>query len=105
MYRDVWPYATVTLTPVDVAEGPLMWVKVALLSIAGFIILDYADRTGEALEQMLPWLADGKIRSEETIVTGELTDAPDTLNMLFEGENRGKLLLHLADPPLDVPSA
>ena len=38
MYRDVWPYATVTLTPVDVAEGPLMWVKVALLSIAGFII-------------------------------------------------------------------
>ncbi|KAH9911177.1 P-loop containing nucleoside triphosphate hydrolase protein [Epithele typhae] len=34
-YRDLWPLATVDLSPADSAEGTLMWVKIALLSIAG----------------------------------------------------------------------
>ena len=38
MYRDVWPLATVLLTPADAAEGSLMWVKVALLSVSGVVI-------------------------------------------------------------------
>lgn len=38
LYRDVWPLATVDLVPADMAEGTLLWVKIALLSIVGFVI-------------------------------------------------------------------
>ncbi|EMD41580.1 hypothetical protein CERSUDRAFT_110129 [Gelatoporia subvermispora B] len=38
MYRDVWPLATYTLSPFDASEGWVLWVKVALLTIAGVII-------------------------------------------------------------------
>ena len=38
IYRDIWPLATVLLSPADEAEGPLMWAKLALLSVAGVII-------------------------------------------------------------------
>ena len=37
-YRDLWPLATFTLTPLDGAEGPLIWVKVGLLTLIGVII-------------------------------------------------------------------
>ncbi|MBA2764773.1 MAG: NADP-dependent oxidoreductase [Thermoleophilaceae bacterium] len=74
-------------------------------TMQGFLVLDYLDRSDEALAQMLPWLSEGKIRGEETIVEGPITDAPETLNMLFDGTNRGKLLLKVADPPLEVPTA
>ncbi|OCH90238.1 hypothetical protein OBBRIDRAFT_812797 [Obba rivulosa] len=38
MYRDVWPLATYTLTPVDAAEGWLLWIKFALLSVAAVVV-------------------------------------------------------------------
>lgn len=38
MYRDVWPLATVNLVPADKAEGPLLWAKLALLSVTGVIV-------------------------------------------------------------------
>ena len=37
-YRDLWPLATFTLEPLDRAEGVLLWVRVALLTIGGAII-------------------------------------------------------------------
>ncbi len=38
LYRDVWPVATVNLAPADKAEGPFLWAKIALLSVAGFVV-------------------------------------------------------------------
>ncbi|EMD41584.1 hypothetical protein CERSUDRAFT_110134 [Gelatoporia subvermispora B] len=38
MYRDVWPLATYTLSPFDASEGWVLWVKVALLTVAGVVI-------------------------------------------------------------------
>ncbi|RPD55478.1 P-loop containing nucleoside triphosphate hydrolase protein [Lentinus tigrinus ALCF2SS1-6] len=38
MYRDVWPLATVNLVQADKAEGPLLWAKIALLSVIGVIV-------------------------------------------------------------------
>ncbi|KAF8966908.1 multidrug resistance-associated ABC transporter [Flammula alnicola] len=32
-YRDVWPLATYSHGPVDIAEGPLLWVKLAVLTV------------------------------------------------------------------------
>lgn len=35
MYRNVWPLATFTESPVDLAEGKVLWAKVALLFLGG----------------------------------------------------------------------
>ncbi|KAI0052513.1 P-loop containing nucleoside triphosphate hydrolase protein [Auriscalpium vulgare] len=37
-YRDLWPLATFTLTPLDKREGPLLWAKIAALGIASILI-------------------------------------------------------------------
>lgn len=66
------------------------------VKLQGFIILDYYPRFGEAIRDLSQWLADGKIRSEETVVEG-FEKLPDALNMLFEGKNMGKLVVHISD--------
>lgn len=37
VYRDLWPLATFTLNPLDRAEGTVLWVKIALLTINGVL--------------------------------------------------------------------
>ena len=37
-YRDLWPLATFTLVPMDVAEGVLLWVKISILTTAAIIL-------------------------------------------------------------------
>jgi len=37
-YRNLWPFATVSLSPMDAAEGPLLWAKLAVLTIAAVIV-------------------------------------------------------------------
>jgi NADPH-dependent curcumin reductase CurA len=65
----------------------------------GFIILDYMDRAGEAVSALLRWVEEGKLHHEEDIKEG-LENAPATLLRLFEGRNRGKQLLKIAEAPL-----
>lgn len=36
--RDIWPLMTYTLRPLDVHEGAFLWIKIALLAIAGIVI-------------------------------------------------------------------
>jgi NADPH-dependent curcumin reductase CurA len=65
----------------------------------GFIILDFMDRAGEAVAALSEWVREGKLKHEEDIQQG-LENAPATLIRLFEGRNRGKQLLKIADPPM-----
>lgn len=37
-YRDIYPLGTYALTPQDKDEGPLLWAKISLLTLAGVII-------------------------------------------------------------------
>ena len=67
-------------------------VIVKRLRIQGFLILDYASRFMEAATQLGQWKMFGKIKDRETIVEG-LEKAPDAINMLFTGENIGKLIV------------
>jgi hypothetical protein len=62
----------------------------------GFVITDYADRIPAAATEVAGWLAEGRIRSREDVVTGSVADFPDTLLRLFRGANTGKLILKLA---------
>jgi NADPH-dependent curcumin reductase CurA len=43
---------------------------------------------------MAGWIAEGKLKSREEIVEG-LASFPETLLLLFTGENSGKLMLKL----------
>ncbi|RUS27995.1 hypothetical protein BC938DRAFT_482481, partial [Jimgerdemannia flammicorona] len=63
------------------------------LRIEGFIVLDYVSRWAEAVKVMSGWLAQGKIKRIETIVTGGVKEAPKALSMLFSGGNTGKLIV------------
>ncbi|KII93466.1 hypothetical protein PLICRDRAFT_35686 [Plicaturopsis crispa FD-325 SS-3] len=37
-YRDIWPLATYTQTPVDIAEGRLLWAKSIILTIIAVVV-------------------------------------------------------------------
>jgi hypothetical protein len=79
-------------------RGPsnYMALLVSRARMEGFLVFDYAQRYGEAAAEMAGWLAEGKIIAKEHVVTGSIDDFPETLNMLFRGENTGKLVLEVA---------
>jgi NADPH-dependent curcumin reductase CurA len=62
----------------------------------GFVVFDFANRYEEAAREMAGWIAEGKLRSKEEIVAG-IEAFPDTLQMLFKGENTGKLILQVGE--------
>jgi NADPH-dependent curcumin reductase CurA len=66
------------------------------VTLQGFIILDYYPRFGEAIRELSGWVADGRLRSEQTVVEG-FEELPNALNMLFAGRNMGKLVVHISD--------
>ncbi len=67
----------------------------------GFIVIDYAARFAEAVRELSGWVASGKITHKEDVQQG-IENAPRTFLRLFRGENTGKQLLKLADPPIKV---
>jgi NADPH-dependent curcumin reductase CurA len=64
--------------------------------LQGFIVIDYLPRYPEATAQLAQWAAEGKLSHHDTVVEG-LEKAPEAVNMLFEGENRGKLMVKVAE--------
>lgn len=64
----------------------------------GFIVLDYLDRVMQAMTDLGTWLLEGKIRYRVDVVEG-LESAPAALNQLFEGSNRGKLIVRISQEP------
>ncbi len=63
----------------------------------GFLILDYVDRFLEAILELAPLVADGKLKYATEVVVG-LEHAPATLNRLFTGDHTGKLIVKVSDP-------
>jgi NADPH-dependent curcumin reductase CurA len=81
---------------VDVT-GPSNYIQllVSRASMIGFVVFDYADRYPQAIAEMSSWLSDGRLRSIEDIVRGDIDAFPSTLERLFTGGNTGKLVLEL----------
>ena len=79
-------------------KGPSNYLSLLVnrASMKGMLIIDYADRYGEAAREMAGWMAAGKLKSREDIVEGFET-FPETLLKLFKGENTGKLALKVSD--------
>jgi NADPH-dependent curcumin reductase CurA len=79
----------------DAPRGPANYMQLlgARASMTGFVIFDYAGRYPEGIERLADWLSTGQLTSYEDVETGAVTDFPETLQALFNGENTGKLIL------------
>ena len=79
-------------------KGPSNYMSLLVnrASMTGMVVFDYADRYAVAGREMAGWMAAGKLKTREHIVEG-LETFPDTLLLLFKGENTGKLILKIAD--------
>jgi NADPH-dependent curcumin reductase len=62
--------------------------------VEGFIVTDYMNRAQEAIADLAKWLAEGKIKYRVDVVEG-IEQAPLALNKLFDGSNKGKLIVKL----------
>ena len=75
---------------------PLTNILMKRARIEGFIILDYLARFGEFAAEMGPWVMQGKVKYDTTIVPG-IENAVSSLGMLFTGGNMGKLLIQVSE--------
>jgi len=64
------------------------------LRMQGFIVMEFMDRLPQFYGDMAKWIAEGKIKWEETVVEG-IEKAPAAFIGLFKGENFGKMLVKL----------
>jgi NADPH-dependent curcumin reductase CurA len=62
--------------------------------LQGYIVLDHFHRIGEVSEILGGWMAEGRLHNRETVVEG-FEQLPTAINMLFDGENTGKLVVRL----------
>ncbi|TFY79049.1 hypothetical protein EWM64_g4960 [Hericium alpestre] len=67
------------------------------LRVQGFIVTDYASKFPEAYKEIGSWLESGSLKRKYHVVEG-LENAGDSFNLLFTGENKGKLILKVAEP-------
>lgn len=63
-------------------------------SILRYNAMDYGPRFGEAVEQMLAWEREGRLKFPHMAVEG-LEQAPDALNMLFDGRSLGRVMVRI----------
>jgi NADPH-dependent curcumin reductase CurA len=65
------------------------------LTLRGFIVSDHGRRMADYVAEMGPWLRDGRVRWDETVVDG-LANAPAAFIGMLAGENTGKMIVRLA---------
>jgi NADPH-dependent curcumin reductase CurA len=83
---------------VELPSGPrnFRMLLTQRVRLQGFIVLDHLDRRDDAVAELSGWLAAGKLEMLETVVEG-FEQLPTAINMLFDGTNVGKLVVHVAD--------
>ena len=63
------------------------------------LIFDHNDVLDQAVQELARWVADGTINNleGETVVEAKFEEIPKVYQMLFSGNNRGKLITKLMD--------
>jgi len=81
---------------VEPPPGPrnLILVIGKSLTMRGFIVSDFLDMVPAFFTDMGRWLAEGKIKWQETVLEG-IDKAPQAFLGLFKGDNTGKMLVRL----------
>ncbi|MGQ5701743.1 NADP-dependent oxidoreductase [Sandaracinobacteroides sp. A072] len=80
----------------EAEPGPKNIIMIVGKSIRmqGFIVTNYAHMRPQFIADMSGWIAEGRIKWEETIVDG-LEKAPEAFIGLFSGSNMGKMLVRV----------
>jgi len=76
--------------------GPtnLAYIIIKQLTMQGFIVIDHYDKIQQFYSDMGKWIAEGKIKWQETVVDG-IENAPKAFIGLFKGENFGKMIVRI----------
>lgn len=76
--------------------GPSNYLSLLVNSakMEGFVIFDFLNEYASGIQQMGIWLNEGKVKTHTQIENG-FENFVDTLLMLFEGKNKGKLVLKI----------
>ena len=77
--------------------GPTNYLAllVSRSTMTGFVVSDFASHYSEAMASLSNWIRDGRLRSVEDTVSGDISDFVNVLGRLFSGQNVGKLVLEL----------
>ncbi|MFF4906264.1 NADP-dependent oxidoreductase [Streptomyces sp. NPDC001260] len=78
-------------------KGPSNYLSLLVrrARMEGFVVFDYAKRFPQAAQDISAWIGAGRVKVKEHVVGGTVDDFPEVLQMLFRGENVGKLVLEL----------
>ena len=83
-------------TTAPVGPSNYMSLLVNRARMEGIIVFDNIANYGTAAVEMAGWIAAGKLKAREHVVEG-IENFPETLMMLFRGENFGKLVLKVSE--------
>lgn len=77
-------------------KGPENYLSLLVnrAKMEGFIVFDFAAEYGRAVNDISRWIDEGRLQAREHIMEG-LETFPETLLMLFDGRNQGKLIIKL----------
>ncbi|MDA8195925.1 MAG: NADP-dependent oxidoreductase [Actinomycetota bacterium] len=64
------------------------------IKLQGFIVTDFMDRSRGFYEEVVPWIQEGKLVYDETVVRG-FENTPSAFIGLFSGSNTGKMIVTL----------
>jgi NADPH-dependent curcumin reductase CurA len=86
-----------TYNATEMPPGPARYMSLLVnrASMTGFVVFDYEDRYPEAAQAIGELIKSGKLKPREDVVEGGIEKFGETLNLLFEGANTGKLVLKL----------
>jgi NADPH-dependent curcumin reductase CurA len=81
----------------DPPPGPRAFANLLIqrATVQGFIVLDHFGRAPEAASEIAALITEGKLTPLETVVEG-FEQLPTAINMLFDGQNTGKLVVKTA---------
>ena len=82
--------------PLPVGPRVHRQLLVARARMQGLLVFDYADRYAEARAALSGWLRDGRINVREHVLEGAHA-APGAIDMLYKGENSGKLVISVGE--------
>lgn len=79
------------------APGPhnIIMVVGKQLKLQGFIVSSHTDMQPQFVSDMASWISSGQLKYEETVMEG-IEKAPEAFIGLFEGANKGKMLVRLS---------
>lgn len=88
--------ATYNLEKPDIGPRSFRTLIVKSAMAKGLIAFDYKGRFEEAREQLVQWIAEGKIKSKESVIEG-LENTPRAFLGLFSGANIGKQIVKITE--------